>query len=148
MTATPRYYTGRVIEASKEREMEVASMDEYSKFGAVFHRLSFGKAISLGRLTDYQVAVIAVDPADETYRDMAETGTLLKRDGKRTDGHTLASQIGLAKAMRKYDLRRVISFHSRKSRARKFAADMPEVIDWMPKQERPSGSLWTGVATG
>lgn len=148
MTATPRYYTGRVIKAAQESEMVVASMDDRDKFGEVFHRLSFGEAITLGRLTDYQVAVIAVDPADETYRLMAETGALLKRDGKQTDGHTLASQIGLAKAMRQYSLRRVISFHSTIARARKFAAEMPDAIDWMPRQEKPSGSLWTGVATG
>jgi superfamily II DNA or RNA helicase len=151
MTATPRYYTGRVIKAakkSKDSEMVVASMDDHTKFGEVFHKLSFGAAISLGRLTDYQVAVIAVDTADETYREMAENGALLKRDGKKTDGHILASQIGLAKAMRKYNLRRLISFHSSIARARGFAAEIPEVIDWMPKRQRPSGPLWTGVATG
>ena len=37
-------------------------------------------------------------------------------------------QIGLAKAMRSYDLHRTISFHSRVKRAREFAAEMPEVI--------------------
>ena len=148
MTATPRYYTGRVLKRAQESEMVVASMDDHTKFGEVFHRLSFGEAISLGRLTDYQVAVIAVDTADETYREMAENGALLKRDGKKTDGHILASQIGLAKAMRKYNLRRLISFHSTIARARGFAAEMPEVIDWMPKRQRPSGPLWTGVATG
>ena len=148
MTATPRYYTGRVIKKAQESEMVVASMDDHTKFGEVFHRLSFGEAIRLGRLTDYQVAVIAVDAADETYREMAENGALLKRGGKKTDGHILASQIGLAKAMRKYNLRRLISFHSTIARARGFAAEMPEVIDWMPKRQRPSGPLWTGVATG
>ncbi len=148
MTATPRYYTGHVLKKAQESELVVASMDDHTKFGEVFHRLSFGEAISLGRLTDYQVAVIAVDTADETYREMAENGALLKRDGKKTDGHILASQIGLAKAMRKYDLRRLISFHSTIARARGFAGEMEDVIRWMPKRQRPSGSLWTGTATG
>lgn len=67
--------------------------------------------------TDYQVAVVGVD--DATYREWAENGTLVSRDGKQIDNAaTLAGQIGLAKAMRKYDLRRVISFHSRVKRAR------------------------------
>ena len=52
---------------------------------------------------------------------------------------TLAGQIGLAKAMRKYDLRRVITFHSRVKRAKEFAASMPDVIDWMPALHRPKG---------
>ena len=38
-------------------------------------------------------------------------------DGERvTDARTLAGQIALAKSMRKYNLRRVISFHSRVER--------------------------------
>jgi predicted helicase len=87
-------------------------MDDPSKFGTVFHRLSFGEAIKRDLLTDYQVAVVGVD--SDTYREWAEKGTLVTRDGKKiTDARRLAGQIGLAKAMHKYDLRRSISFHSR-----------------------------------
>ena len=146
MTATPRYYTGRVIKAAQESEMEIASMDDPVKFGGVFHRLSFGEAIGRGLLTDYQVAVVGVD--DATYRKWAEKGVLVRRDNKTTDARTLASQIGLAKAMRKYDLRRVISFHSRVLRAKRFAAEMPDVIAWLPARQRPSGRLWAGYASG
>ena len=103
MTATPRYYTGRVIKAAQESEMEVASMDDAAKFGEVFQRLSFGEAIRRGLLTDYQVAIVGVD--DATYREWAEKGVLVRRDDKDpTDARTLASQIGLAKAMKKYNL--------------------------------------------
>lgn len=146
MTATPRYYTGRVLQAAQESEMEVASMDDPAKFGRVFHRLSFGEAIHRGLLTDYQVAIVGVD--DVTYRDWATRGVLVRRDDKITDARMLASQIGLAKAMRRYDLRRVISFHSRVLRAKRFAADIPNVLAWIPGRERPSGPLWTGFASG
>ncbi len=146
MTATPRYYTGRVIRQAKEDEDEIASMDDRSKFGEVFHRLGFGEAIERRLLTDYQVAIIDVD--DATYRDWAERGKLMTLNGKKTDARSLAGQIGLAKAMRKYDLRRVISFHGRVNRARSFAASMPEVIDWMPARQRPKGSLWAAYASG
>ena len=147
MTATPRYYTGRVIKAAQEADYEIASMDDETKFGPVFHRLSFGDAIERDLLTDYQVAIVGVD--DATYREWAEKGTLVTRDGKRIDNAaTLAGQIGLAKAMRKYDLRRLISFHSRVKRAREFASSLPDVIDWMPARQRPKGRLWSDVATG
>lgn len=146
MTATPRYYTGRVIRAAQESEMEVASMDDPAKFGEVFHRLSFGEAIRRGLLTDYQVAIVGVD--DLTYREWAEKGVLVLRDGKATDARTLASQIGLAKAMRKYNLHRVISFHSRVLRAKRFAAEMPDVLEWMPARQRPHGPVWTAFASG
>jgi hypothetical protein len=147
MTATPRYFTGRVLKAAQEVDLEVASMDDQNKFGLVFHRLTFGDAIKRDLLTDYQVAVVGVD--DATYKQWAETGTLVTRDGKKiTDARTLAGQIGLAKAMRKYDLRRTISFHSRVARAREFAAEMPEVIEWMPAGQRPNGVLWSSYASG
>ncbi|GAB2561314.1 DEAD/DEAH box helicase [Nocardia heshunensis] len=146
MTATPRYYTGRIRKAARDVEMEVASMDDASRFGEVFHRLSFGEAISRKLLTDYQVAIVGVD--DATYREWAERGTLVVRGRKATDARTLASQIGLAKAMRKYDLHRIISFHSRVARAREFASEMPDVIDWMPAHQRPNGTLWTGYVSG
>lgn len=146
MTATPRYYTGRVIKAAQDSEMEVASMDDPTKFGEVFHRLTFGEAIRRGLLTDYQVAIVGVD--DATYREWADKGVLVRRHDKTTDARTLASQIGLAKAMKKYNLHRVISFHSRVLRAKRFAAEMPDVLAWMPARQRPSGPLWTGFASG
>ena len=57
-------------------------------------------------------------------------------------------QIGLAKAMKKYDLRRTITFHSRVKRASDFARSMPEVLAWMPPRQRPKGALWADFASG
>ena len=147
MTATPRYFTGRVLKAAQDADLEVASMDDTSKFGTVFHRLTFSEAIKRNLLTDYQVAVVGVD--DDTYLDWAEKGTLVTLDGKKvTDARTLAGQIGLAKAMQKYDLHRTISFHSRVARAREFASETPGVIAWMPARQRPKGVLWSSYASG
>jgi predicted helicase len=130
MTATPRFFTGRVVQEAKEADFEVASMDDGSRFGPVFHRLGFAEAIERELLTDYQVVVVGVD--DATYLDWAQRGRFVTIDGtKVTDARTLAGQIGLAKAMRRYDLRRTISFHSRVSGARQFASSMPQLIDWM-----------------
>jgi len=147
MTATPRFFTGRVVQAAKEADFEVASMDDMARFGPAFHRLGFAEAIRRELLTDYQVVVVGVD--DATYLDWAEHGRFVTTDGTTvTDARTLAGQIGLAKAMRRYELRRTISFHSRVSRAREFAGSMPRVVDWMPASERPSGQLWSHYASG
>lgn len=147
MTATPRYFTGRVLREAKGVDYEVASMDDEEKFGGVFHRLTFSKAIENKLLTDYQVAIIGVD--DATYRAWAERGTLVTLDGRKiTDARLLAGQIGLAKAMKKFDLHRVISFHSRVKSSREFAASMPAVLDWMPPRQRPKGRLWSEYASG
>ena len=147
MTATPRFFTGRVVQEAKEADFEVASMDDESRFGPVFHRLGFAEAIERELLTDYQVVVVGVD--DATYLDWAQRGRFVTIDGtKVTDARTLAGQIGLAKAMRRYDLRRTISFHSRVSAARQFANSMPQLIDWMPARQRPKGQLWSHYASG
>jgi predicted helicase len=147
MTATPRYFTGRILREAKEADLEVASMDNTAVFGPVFHRLGFAEAIQRKLLTDYRVIVVGVD--DATYRDWAQRGELVIRDDdKKTDARTLAGQIGLAKAMRLYDLHRTISFHSRVKRAREFANSMPEVIAWMPARQRPKGHLWSKHASG
>ncbi|MEV3905536.1 Helicase associated domain protein [Mycobacterium sp. NPDC050551] len=147
MTATPRYFTGRVMREAKEAIFEVASMDNDATFGPVFHRLAFGEAIERNLLTDYQVAVVGVD--DATYRDWAQRGRFVTLDGTEvTDARTLAGQIGLAKAMRRYDLHRIITFHSRVKSAREFARDLPEVTAWMPARQRPTGHLWSDYASG
>ncbi len=147
MTATPRYFTGRVVREAKEADFEVASMDDPDTFGPVFHRLSFGEAIEKDLLSDYQVAVIGVD--DATYREWAERGRFVTVDGKAvTDARSLAGQIGVAKAMRRYELHRTISFHSRVARARDFARTLTEVVEWMPKRQRPKGPLWAQYVSG
>jgi len=146
MTATPRFLTGRVVQEAREADFEVASMDDESRFGPVFHRLGFAEAIERELLTDYQV-VVGVD--DATYLDWAQRGRFVTMDGaKVTDARTLAGQIGLAKAMRRYDLHKTISFHSRVSAARQFANSMPQLIDWMPARQRPKGQVWSHYASG
>ncbi|MFC8383572.1 Helicase associated domain protein [Nocardia sp. NPDC057272] len=147
MTATPRFFTGSVVKEATEADFEIASMDDHSAFGPVFHRLGFAEAIANEMLTDYRVVIVGVD--DATYRDWAEQGRLVTTNGNEvTDARTLAGQIGLAKAMHRYDLRRTISFHSRVSRAREFAAELPTVVDWMPSDQRPQGRLWAEHASG
>lgn len=124
MTATPRFFTGRVLREAHEADFEVASMDDESRFGPVFHRLGFAEAIRRELLSDYQVVIVGVD--DTTYLDWAQRGRFVTLDGTTvTDARTLAGQIGLVKAMRRYDLRRTISFHSRVSRAHDFSGSIP-----------------------
>jgi hypothetical protein len=50
--------------------------------------------------------------------------------------------------MRKYNLRRVISFHGRVKAAAQFSAALPRVIAWMPAPQRPRGDLWSEHVSG
>jgi superfamily II DNA or RNA helicase len=152
MTATPRIYSAHVLKTAKEAGYEFASMDDEEKFGKLFHRLTFRDAIERDLLTDYQVAIIGVD--NTTYRGWAEKGRFITIDGKEVkDARWVAGQIGLAKAMRPkamrgYDLHRVITFHRLVKGAKEFNASLPEVIDWMPARQRPKGKLWTDYVDG
>jgi len=64
MTATPRIFQPRVKNVAKENDAILASMDDESLYGKLFHRLGFGQAVSLGLLTDYKVVVLAI-PEDQ-----------------------------------------------------------------------------------
>ena len=102
----------------------------------MFHRLAFAEAIERGLLTDYQVVVIGVD--DVECRELADKARWVQSDGiGNTDARTLAAQIGLAKAMSRYDLRRAISFHSRVEGARRFSRRCPRSSPGCPPTSGP-----------
>ena len=147
MTATPRIFQSSFKKKASDSGVEVVSMDDETVFGPVLHKLSFGEAIEQDLLTDYQVVVVGID--NPSYSSMITERTLVKTDSDiHSDAQSFASHIGLAKAIKNYDLTRVISFHSRVSSARDFANKLPEVIDWMPGESKPDGELLTNHVSG
>ncbi|MBI5436843.1 MAG: Helicase associated domain protein [Nitrosomonadales bacterium] len=146
-TATPRTYSSTVHKAAEDRGVEVVGMDNAALFGEVLYALPFGKAIERKLLTDYRVVIIGVD--DPTIaqwiakRELVSTGT-----GIETDSESLAAQIGLLKAIKDYDLKRIISFHSRVNRAEAFATDIQNIMAWISDEHRPSGTLRTDFVSG
>lgn len=75
MTATPKIYGDQARAQAKTESYEVSSMDDEEKFGPVFYRLSFGRAVDQGLLTDYRVIALTVseDVVSEVYqRAMAD----------------------------------------------------------------------------
>lgn len=146
-TATPRTYSSTVHKAAADRGVEVVSMDNATLFGEVLYALPFGKAIEDKLLTDYRVVIIGVD--DPTIaqwianRELVTTGT-----GIETDSESLAAQIGLLKAIKDYDLKRIISFHSRVNRAEAFTTDIQNTMAWICDEDRPSGTLRTDFVSG
>ena len=149
MTATPRFLT-----SGKKGEKRVpvvgrdfASMDDEGVFGPVLHRLPFSKAIAEGLLADYQVAVIGVD-SESVYEHVDRRSLLLLPDVGTYDAAALATQIGLLKAIRQWDLRRIITFHNRVARARMFSNSLARVMDLLPEGEQPPGALWAGYVSG
>ena len=146
-TATPRVYKTGLKIAAEEFGVEVVDMNDEESFGARFHTLSFGEAINRDLLTDYRVLIVGID--NERIKEWIENRRLVATDtGHETDARSLASQIGLLKAIKDWNLRRLISFHSRVKRAKEFSADIIHVSDWLDEKHRPSGNLWAEHVSG
>lgn len=154
MTATPRYIKDHVKHRAAELEFELVSMDDFHVFGPEFHVLTFHEAISSDPplLTDYQVVVIGV--TNREAKAWAEEARFVRTTGGlNTDARTLAAQIGLAKAMRKYDLQKIITFHSSVAKAARFVDatlpdSLPGVIPHLTRSTRPTAKLWAKHISG
>jgi superfamily II DNA or RNA helicase len=146
-TATPRTYTTSVKKAAEDRGIEVACMDDEAVFGKVLYSLPFGEAIRQNLLTDYRIVIIGVD--SPMIAEWIKNREFIKADsGIENDAESLAAQIGLLKAIKDYDLKRVISFHSRVIRAESFTQDIQQVVEWIGDEHRPSGVLRTDFVSG
>jgi superfamily II DNA or RNA helicase len=146
-TATPRTYSSNLKKQAKDLEFEIAGMDDEKVFGKEFHRLSFGEAIDRKLLTDYQLVIIGVD--EPMIAEWIEHREQLKTSSDEViDAKSLAAEIGLIKAIKDYNLTRVISFHSRVKSAEDFSKELPQVLDLIDAKHKPKGKLASGFVSG
>jgi predicted helicase len=146
-TATPRVYKTGLKKAAEEFGVEVVDMNDEKSFGKRFHTLTFGEAIKRDLLTDYRVLIVGVD--NERIKEWIENRLLVATDtGLATDAGSLAGQIGLLKAIKDWNLRRLISFHGRVKRAKEFSEDIIQVGEWLDDNHRPLGNLWAEHVSG
>ena len=112
MTATERFYSG-----SKE---DIISMDDEDVYGATFTQMSFKEAIDLNLLTDYKV--ITIDIKKSEIADFIKDNNLVQLNDKwkkDTEARSLASMLAMRKAMKKFKIKNVVSFHSSIEKARR-----------------------------
>ena len=146
-TATPRIDSINNKKRHSEMGIEIADMSNESYFGKVFHKLSFPQAIDRDLLTDYRVVIVGVDePMIADWIDRRQLVRTEKNDT--TDAKTLAAQIGLIKAINDYDLKRMISFHSRVKKAELFAAELIDAIDIVRDENQPKGEFYSDYVSG
>ena len=74
MTATPRLYTENARKKAADYNAEVFSMDDEKKYGPEFHRLPFSKAVELGELSDYKVAIFGISEHEVNTTLAGNTG--------------------------------------------------------------------------
>jgi predicted helicase len=146
-TATPRVYHRNLKKAAEEVGVEVVDMNDEKSFGKRFYTLTFGEAIQGGLLTDYRVLIVGVD--DERIKEWIENRRLVITDtGLATDARSLAGQVGLLKAIKDWNLQRIISFHGRVKRAREFSEDVIQVAEWLDQAHRLKQVLWADHVSG
>lgn len=148
-TATPRIYSTNVKRAFESQGYEIYGMDDESVFGPVFHKFSFSAAINNKPplLTDYQVIVIGID--DTLIHELITDRQLLELTSEEIiDSESLATHIGILKALKKYGLKRVLTFHNTVSRAKSFSTVLKKINDFLPSETRPTGLLATDYVSG
>jgi len=146
-TASPRVYTTGLKKAAEEFGVEVIDMSDERSFGQRFHTLSFSEAIKRNLLTDYRVLIVGVD--DQRISEWIEKRLLVETDtGLATDARSLAGQIGLLKAIKDWNLRRIISFHGRVKRAKEFSEEISQVAEWLGDDHKPGANLWAEHVSG
>jgi len=140
MTATPRIYDETVKAKADEHSAEITSMDDETKYGPEFHRLSFGEAVERGLLTDYKVLVLTVDEEmvaaplqaqlagpdgdlrlDDATKIVGAWNGLAKRAGKTPDGQGFAPG--------EVPMRRAVAFAKDIAASKKVAELFPRVVE-------------------
>jgi superfamily II DNA or RNA helicase len=132
LTATPRVFSSATKASSEAQGHELVSMDDPNIFGDIFFKFSFGEAIRAKMLTDYRVVVLGVE--ERQIEELISERALVAIEDTHTDALSLATHVALELAMKEWGLRRVISFHSRISRAKSFAALQLKVHEWLPPE--------------
>lgn len=64
MTATPRLFAEDVKQKAAQREAELCSMDDLSKYGEEIYRIGFGEAVEKNLLADYKVLILTLSEND------------------------------------------------------------------------------------
>ena len=123
LTATPRVFDASVKRSLAARGLDSASMDDTELFGRRLYSLPFGAAIEKGLLTDYQIAFIGVTRAE--IAELATAKVNLERTaGNHSDLSMLVAEVATLKAIRRFGLSTLISFHSTVKRARYFSDEL------------------------
>ncbi len=137
MTATPKIFDPRVKNAAKEKDAVLASMDDESVYGPVFHKLSFGEAVSQGLLTDYKVVVLGIpeDQITPLYQTPDEFGELAIPEMAKLVGcwNALAKRKnGLSDTQYGTDdskMRRAVAFAKDIKTSKQVASEFPDLVN-------------------
>ena len=136
MTATERLATPRLKARFEQQNRVIFSMDDEDKYGKVFYRLPFGKAIEQGIIADYKIIVAAMTNTDladlvrgNAYLNVSHESQEIASD---IAAQTLFKCAMFSKVMTATGATKAVSYHSAIPAAKSFGAlveKLPEILD-------------------
>lgn len=124
-TATPRHFDIRKKDKEGDETL-VYSMDRTDIYGQIAYTLSFAEAARRGIICDYKV-VISVVTSEMLNDYVLKYGEVIV-EGNAVKARQVAVQIGLQKAVEKYGVGRIFTFHGTVAAARSFTSEDGEGI--------------------
>ena len=152
MTATPRLYTESAKTKAASYDRDVFSMDDEDKYGPQFHRLPFSKAVELGELSDYKVAIFGISEHEVNAKLAGNTG----KYGSEININDATRIIGCWRALQNPEnkekddetlrpLKRVIAFTNRIDESKALKTYWNDIIEdaleKLPEDEHPTNFL-------
>ena len=110
------------------------------RFGSCLYRLSFSSAIKEELLTPYKVVVVGVDDA-QIAQKIDERSFVSMQQLQLIDSESLGNHIALAKAIKKHNLRRLITFHGTVDSAKLFSDQHIEICHHLTKESKTENEL-------
>ena len=133
MTATERLATPRLKKRFEEKNKVLFSMDDEEKYGKVFYRLPFGKAIAEGIVADYKIIVAAMTSAElyKIVQGNAYVTVSHKEEEIASDvaAQTLFKGAMFSKVMLATNATKAVSYHSSIPAAKRFV----ELVKKLPE---------------
>ena len=126
MTATPRHYDVRMRDKEGNAKL-IYSMDVPEVYGPVAYRLSFAQAVQDGMICGYKV-LISIVTTGMVDNELLRRGTVKVQDAE-VNARQVANQLVINEVIRKYGVKKIITFHSSVAAAASFTAHGPEGIE-------------------
>lgn len=137
MTATERLATPRLKQRFEMKNKVLFSMDDEDKYGKVFYRLPFGKAISEGIVADYKIVVAAMTSAEllKIVQGNAYVTVSHKEEEILADvaAQTLFKGAMFSKVMMATGATKAVSYHSSIPSAKRFV-DLVKKLPELPNK--------------
>ena len=152
MTATPKLYTENARQQAADYDVEVFSMNDEEKYGPQFHWLPFSKAVELGELADYKVAIFGISENEVNAKLAGNTG----KYGSEININDATRIIGCWRALQNPEnkekddetlkpLKRVIAFTNRidesQALTRYWNNVIEDALERLPEEEHPTNFL-------